>query len=311
MNKRHWSAVAFAFVSGLLLAHVLRAQSSASSVPSVLVKQGKIDITLPQQPINLSTQELVECVQSAANAVTAYLGRFPVPHLTLRIRATDRDRGIHGVTYPNDGGLIVLSLGKSLTKKELYDDWTLTHEMLHLGFPSMERDHHWIEEGISVYAEPVARAQVDNISVDEVWRQFIRDMPQGEPEDGDQGLDNTHTWGRTYWGGAMFCLLADVQIRERTHNRMGLQDALRAILNQGGVISQDWEIERAFKIGDKATGTDVLEKLYDQMRDKPSSPDLPALWKKLGVSLNGTQVIYDDKAPDAKIRKAITTKKKD
>ena len=42
---------------------------------------------------------------------------------------------------------------------------------------------------------------------------------------GGFGLDNTHTWGRTYWGGAMFCLLADVEIRRRTHNRRGLQDA--------------------------------------------------------------------------------------
>ena len=309
MSKRPWSALAFAFISGLLLAHALRAQSSAPSVVSIAVAQGKIDVILPQQPMSLSTPELVDCVQSAANAVASYLGRFPVSHLTLRIRATDRDRGIHGVTYPTDGGLIILSVGKSVTKKELIDDWTLTHEMLHLGFPSMERGHHWVEEGISVYAEPVARAQVGNISVDEVWRQFIRDMPQGQPEDGDQGLDNTHTWGRTYWGGAMFCLLADVQIRERTHNRMGLEDALRAILNEGGVISQDWEIERAFNTGDKATGTDVLEKLYRQMHNKPHPADLPALWKKLGVSLNGTQVVYDDKAPDAKIRKAITTKK--
>jgi hypothetical protein len=37
----------------------------------------------------------------------------------------------------------------------------------------------------------------------------------------------------------MFCLVADVQILERTRNRKGLQDFLRAILNEGGVITQD------------------------------------------------------------------------
>jgi hypothetical protein len=41
---------------------------------------------------------------------------------------------------------------------------------------------------------------------------MVSGMPQGEPQRGDRGLDGTHTWGRTYWGGAMFCLLTDVEI---------------------------------------------------------------------------------------------------
>jgi len=28
----------------------------------------------------------------------------------------------------------------------------------------------------------------------------------------DRGLDHTHTWGRTYWGGALFCLPRRVEI---------------------------------------------------------------------------------------------------
>jgi predicted metalloprotease with PDZ domain len=130
-------------------------------------------------------------------------------------------------------------------------------------------------------------------------------MPKGEPAEGDQGLDNTHTWGRTYWGGAMFCLLADVRIRERTGNRKGLQDALRGILNGGGNITKDWDIEKALALGDKATGTTVLRDLYKEMRDKPAPADLDALWKKLGVELKDIAVTFDDKAPEANIRKAM------
>jgi hypothetical protein len=43
---------------------------------------------------------------------------------------------------------------------------------------------------------------------------------RGEPGPGDGGLDDTDSWGRTYWGGALFCLLADVRFRERTGNRL-------------------------------------------------------------------------------------------
>jgi predicted metalloprotease with PDZ domain len=140
-----------------------------------------------------------------------------------------------------------------------------------------------------------------------VWKQFILDMPQGEPAPGDRGLDNTPTWGRTYWGGAMFCLIADVQIRERTQNRKGLQDSLRAILGHGGVITEDWDIERAFAIGDQATGTDVLQSLYKEMRDKPAPIDLDNLWQKLGVALKNGKVIFNNNAADAPIRKAIVS----
>ena len=123
-----------------------------------------------------------------------------------------------------------------------------------------------------------------------MWADMVRDMPQGEPQPGDQGLDHTHTWGRTYWGGAMFCLVADVQIRQQTHNRLGLQDALRAIVAAGGTIDHDWTLPQALAIGDHATGTHVLTDLYSQWKDKPVDYDLPALCAQLGVALHPIRV---------------------
>ena len=267
----------------------------------------EIEITLPHSAMEVSRQELLEWVKAASDAVTHYYGRFPIPRLFLQIRA-GRGNGIgRGITYPRDGGLIKVEVGRGAETDALEDDWVLTHEMLHLAFPSMAGNQHWIEEGISSYVEPVARAQVGEFPVAALWRQFILNMPKGEPAPGDRGLDRTPTWGRTYWGGAMFCLLADVQIRERTENRKGLQDALRAILNHGGVIDQDWSIEKTFSVGDHATGTGVLQSLYQQMRDKPDPVDLDQLWHKLGVALQNGQVVYNDNAIDAAIRKAITS----
>jgi hypothetical protein len=271
------------------------------------VPDGKIDITLPDDPMQLTRDNLLHWVKNAADSVSQYYGRFPVPHLTLRIRSDDRPGVHHGVTYPRDGGLILISVGRKAEINDLDDDWMLTHEMIHLAFPNMPRDQHWIEEGISTYVEPIARAQAGQMTAAAVWRDYARDMPKGQPDSGDEGLDNTHTWGRTYWGGALFCLAADVQIREKTHNKKGLQDALRAIRNSGGVIDQDWEIEQAFSVGDKATGTTVLRDLYRKWNNKPVTVGLDSLWKKLGVELKDGRVIFNDKAIDARIRKAITS----
>lgn len=140
-----------------------------------------------------------------------------------------------------------------------------------------------------------------------VWHDMVRDMPQGEPEDGDQGLDKTHTWARTYWGGALFCLQADVTIHRLTSNRRGLQDALRAIVAHGGTLDKEnWSIERALKIGDEATDTKVLEDLYDQMKAKPVQVDLQGLWRELGVAGDGEDVTFNNDADLASARQAIT-----
>jgi len=288
-----------------------RGQGQQTSTPgSILhIGGGEIEISLPDEQMKVSSEELLAWVRAAANAVSEYYGHFPVSHLTLRIRAGYGSGVRHGMTYPRGGGLILISVGRETPVSDLTDDWTLTHEMTHLAFPNMPDAHHWIEEGIATYVEPIARAQVGQLSVNQVWRDFIRDMPKGQPEPGDEGLDNTHTWGRTYWGGALFCLMADVQIRERTRNRKGLQDALRAIVNQGGSIAQDWEIKETLVVGDRATGTRVLQELYSQMRDKPSPVDLPGLWSKLGLAFKDGNVTVNDKAPEAAIRQAITSRR--
>jgi hypothetical protein len=292
-----------------LLANTACVHGADREVRTLSIGGATIEVTLPAGPLDATQEDLMDWVNRAATAVSTYYGRFPAKHLTLKISADDRDGVHHGVTYPEDGGLIVISVGRRTSKNDLESDWMLTHEMIHLAFPSMPRQQHWIEEGLSVYVEPVARVQAGQLAAQEMWYETVRDMHQGEPQSDDEGLDRTHTWGRTYWGGAMFCLVADVRIREETHNRVGLQDALRAILNHGGVITEDWEIERALRVGDEATGTKILVEMYHEMRDKPNPTDLAALWKKLGITVEGKTVKLDDAAPAAAIRDAITRKK--
>ncbi len=282
------------------------AQENSADTATLKVSGVTIDVTLPEGPMKLSRNELLGWAKTSASTVADYYGHFPVPHLTLKMRSTSGSGVRHGVTYPKDGGLIFISVGRDADVAATKEDWVLVHEMIHLAFPSMPDDQHWIEEGLSTYVEPVARAREGGLDVKELWGTFVHDMPKGEPSAGDQGLDKTHTWGRTYWGGAIFCLLADVRIRERTKNRKGLEDALRGINRGGGNITEDWDIGKALAMGDKATGTTVLRDLYNEMRDKPAPVDLDHIWKKLGIAMNDGAVTFDDKAPEASIRKAIT-----
>ena len=162
-----------------------------------------------------------------------------------------------------------------------------------------------MEEGIATYVESIARCQQRAIRATEVWTRFVSGMPNGQPVEGDRGLDRTPTWGRTYWGGALFCLVADVQIRKATANTRGLRDALRGILAAGGSMNVRWNIGRALAAGDRATGTDVLQELYGAWAEQPVTVDLAALWSELGVRIDGqTRVSLDDDAPNAGIRRS-------
>src|SRR5437879_4525955 len=135
----------------------------------------------------------------------------------------------------------------------------------------------------------------------EFWCEMARDMHQGLPAADDEGLDNTHTWGRTYWGGALFCLLADIEIRKRTGNRRSLEDALRGIVAAGGTIAAEWNFERALNAGDRAVGVPVLRELYGRMGNYAVAVDLEKLWRELGVEVRGDEVLFDDRAPLAHV----------
>ena len=278
--------------------------------PSVLQIGGAtIEVAFQSDQFDLPRQAMLDWVATGARAVSGYFARFPVPRAKLEIVMAGGRRGgrIHGVTYGEGGAHSRLTVAQHVTARELSNDWVLTHEMVHYAFPSMDAEHHWIEEGSATYIEPIARAAVGNLPVTEVWGDLIRYMPQGLPAEGDQGLDRTHTWGRTYWGGALFCLLADVDIRRQSHNRKGLVDALRAVNRAGGNIESDWPLERALRIGDKATGTKVLMTLYGQMAAKPMPVDLADLWMQLGVRREAGQVTFDNDAPLARVRAAIAS----
>lgn len=256
--------------------------------------------------LNVDHHRILEWLKTSAQAVATYYGRFPVPTARILIVPVDGEGVEGGQAFGYRGPAIRLLVGTRTTDDDLTADWKAVHEMVHLALPDVSEDHIWLAEGLAVYVEPIARVQAGNLRPEKIWADMMRDMPKGLPQTGDEGLDHTHTWGRTYWGGALFCLLADVQFRQQSHNKVGLQRAMRGVLAAGGTHDRDWPITRILSVADQAAGYPVMEKLYAEMRDKPYAPDLAKLWTDLGVVAAGKTVTFRNDAPLAKIRLAIT-----
>jgi hypothetical protein len=279
-----------------------------------LAASGRSDITVGDTPVQIEVDrgafrgggDLIESwIRRSAGIVAGYYGHFPAARLTVRVIAESGD-GVHGgKSFANPEAFIQVRLGREVSEAQLLADWVLVHEMTHLALPDTGEAHAWLSEGLATYVEGVARVQAGNRSEADVWAEEIRQMPRGLPQPGDRGLDHTHTWGRTYWGGAMFCLLADVEIHRQSHNRLGLQDALRAIATESGGLAADWPIERVLRTGDRAVGTTTLEDLYARMKDTSVTPDLMTLWRELGIQPEDSSVQLSDSAPLAEVRRAI------
>ncbi|HET6249720.1 MAG TPA: hypothetical protein VFE47_18670 [Tepidisphaeraceae bacterium] len=277
--------------------------SDGSRIFHLMSAGSKIDLTITPGKLNVTDADIVNWVRRSAMAHVHYFGHFPIPHAHITILAAEVGPIGDGLTT-NEG--IRITVGPEAHKADLDNDWIMVHEMFHLAFPDMDDRYIWLREGLASYLEPFARARVGTIAIDQVWKDLYEGLPQGQPQPGDRGLDNTHTRESVYWGGSMFCFLADLRIREQTHNAKSLDTAMRAILDQGGNRFAHWTMDQVLKSCDQSTGTTVMSDLYKEMGNKPKTVDLHALWKRLGVRVVHGRVIYDNTAPLAQIRVSMT-----
>lgn len=285
-----------------------RAEIAAQS-PTLLTVSGRtIAVSFADGAPGMARAPVLAWVKQSAETVAAYFGDFPVTAVSILIVAEPGERIGHATTWGYDGSTIRIGVGRGAGAAAFADDWVLVHEMVHLALPDLPPDQLWALEGSATYVEPIARAAAGRLDPAIVWRDMLAGLPKGLPDANDQGLDHTHSWGRTYWGGALFYLAADIAIRKETDGRFSLQDALRAINRASGGNSAQWTMAQFVDVGDRATGTKVLAGLYEEMRANPDRIDLDWLFALLGVRLVNNAVVFDNRVDLAAIRTAITAR---
>lgn len=282
-----------------------KARGANPLIHELRVRDASLTVQFSSPVDDVSRNAILDWTRRSARAVSIYYGRFPVQSARIIINPFP-GRGVRGGrAYGGARPRITISAGTASTRRDFSLDWRMVHEMIHLAFPMIDQRHNWMTEGLAVYVESIARLQAQDLDEATVWKGFVDGMQKGLPHNGDQGLDHTPTWGRTYWGGAIFCLVADLEIRKRTGGKKSLQDALQAVIAAGGDYRSHWPLEKALETGDAATGTTTLMDLYKAWRATPVDPELPKLWKSLGIQDKGRTVSFDDTAALARVRKQI------
>jgi len=310
---RHWK-ISRPLTAGLLLALLavfadlnaeIRIETLNDTEFGFELDGSRIGIEIRDRVLREKRAMLLDWVRYSAQTVHRYYGRFPVEGVDIELQVTDGPRVRFGRAFGGTSPRMRIVVGEDVTPKTLAEDWIMVHEMVHLAMADVPPQHRWLLEGLATYVESIARAQSGYLDEDFIWRNFIERMPLGLPREGDRGLDHTPTWGRTYWGGALFCMLADIEIRRQTENERSLRDALRGVLAAGLSMHTRSTPMEIFGAGDRAAGVAVLVPLYQKMKADPYPVDLEALWRDLGLSVAGDGVDYDDEAPLAPVRRAL------
>jgi hypothetical protein len=250
--------------------------------------------------------ELFDWVERTAEAESNYWQGFTAKQALLGLVPVASRRGIgFGRTVSGGGATVMVEVGATVDPRRLFNDWVLVHELIHTGMPYLRGGGTWFMEGAATYVEPIIRARAGWKTEEEVWREWVDNMPQGvQAFSKSNGMANAS--GReNYWGGATFMLMADVAIRRASNGAKGLDDCLGGVLWSGLDGSQRASVADYAAACDRATGTTAMSALVDRHFSKAEPVDLAALWKELGISVVGGRIVLDDSAPSARWRRLI------
>ena len=302
---KFFAAVALGLLTCCALANGAGFAEAEPQFESMTIGKTRVNLQFAPGVDAQAGQQLRSWIARSGEVIADYFGGFPVPELTILVITGEGAAVASGAAFSDPELRIRVKVGRDTSHATYRADWIMVHEMVHLAIPEVPRNQIWFHEGVATYVEIVARARSGLSGDNGGWAELLRNMEQGLPQTGDRGLDYTPTWGRTYWGGAMFCLMADVELRKRSKNRIGLQDALRGIVAGGGNYSKAWPLEQTLAIADGATGFTVLTDLHTQLKDNGNPPDLAALWRNLGVLIVEGKLRLLNDAPLSATRRAI------
>jgi hypothetical protein len=273
------------------------------------IDSARLELTRLDGAQDESFDDLARWVGTSARAVRDFYGVFPVPRASVTvIPVPNRDSVVFGKVLPESAPGVALLVGQHAPERALYSDWILIHELFHLGFPSFFGEGKWLDEGLATYYEPIIRVRAGLYSEAELWEELSSSMPRGMPAFSESGLEHARDFRGVYWGGAIACLLADVQARRRDPSR-GLEVGLRALREAGGNACEVWSLAEAIGAIDHALGAPTLSPIAAAHAEHGTAFDLKQLFADLGVTHDAQdKLLLSDSAPLAAVRRAITAK---
>lgn len=249
-------------------------------------------------------------LSQAARATSSFFGQFPVPRALIINVPEDRRGPGFGMALRGGGPAVVILLNRHASAASLRDDWTATHEFLHLGIPRLPLEDAWLFEGLATYYTEVVRARAGIISPKQAYQHLLDGFERGRRNgsgatlrDEISEMRERRSFFRVYWAGAALAFMTDVEARRASGPT--LDSALRAFAACCATSEDDWTAERVLAHLDQSMGAPRFTEQARRWLDSAEFPELSATLRTLGVAAGPRGEAIYGRAPSSPIRDAI------
>jgi predicted metalloprotease with PDZ domain len=187
--------------------------------------------------------------------------------------------------------------------------------MSHLFHPYLGDRGSWLAEGLATYYQNVLRARAGLLTPADAWEQIDAGFARGRgaTRAGDDtleraaaGVEGHPNFMRIYWSGTAYWLEADLELRRASGNRLSVDEALKRFDACCLPDYRGWQPDAFVAKLDALIGGDVFRRKFDEYRARRDFPDVKSAYAALGISRDSGRLVFDDAAPDASVRHAIT-----
>lgn len=262
----------------------------------------------------LDRQKIVDWLSVAGRDVAGVGGRFPNPEFQVIVQPVE-SRGRSPVPFGyviRDGGEAVRFFVDAHRSLDDYlADWTATHEFSHLLLPYVRSREKWVSEGFASYYQNVLLARRGVYGETEVWKRLHRSFSKAAEIRNPPRLMEVNErpfWEvrmLIYWSGAAMALKADTRLRELSDGRESLDSTLARLQACCLPSARVWRARDLFEQLDDLSSYPVFMELYDEFNEQQGMPDLTALYRDLGLRVNGENVELSSEGRLVEIRSAI------
>jgi hypothetical protein len=254
-------------------------------------------------------------VSRAATSAYSKLPLADVQVLVVPVGAS-REPVEFGQSTRGQGHGLTLFVDSSQPESAFDRDWVAVHEMSHLFHPYLGDRGSWLAEGLATYYQNVLRARAGLLTPADAWEQIDAGLARGRGatranddtlERAAAGVEGHPNFMRIYWSGTAYWLEADLELRRASGNTLSVDEALKRFDACCLPDYRGWRPEAFVAKLDALVGSDVFRRKFDAYRARRDFPDLAPTYNALGISREGAQLAFDDSAPDAGIRRAITS----
>lgn len=249
-------------------------------------------------------------LRSAARAQRQLFREPRGPRPLLLLVPEPGRRELFGYVVRGGGPTVTVLMPRDPADETLREDWTLVHELVHVGLPDVRREDAWFYEGVATYYTYLLRARVGLISEERAWANLFDGFARGAAhvtgntlEHDSRRMHELSAYWRVYWAGAAFVTDAEIELGKRNRS---FDDAMRELSR----CCLEREHESAMHLLghlDEWLGESLLVPLGEAHLQRTGFPDMQRFAEWFGVRTTGVDsCAFDEAARGAGMRHALS-----